>query len=305
MRSARLRRRARMPFIAYSDQPDLRCRNASRCPANRRRHPIAAVSSGAGRVAHAPPAHRSAPGQDRAEHISSTRCPAATGGDRPSGGSASARKGPGFAASIRRGSPHCHRALRSPYVPHGRTRHPPRAGGTRHLRHLHPAQAAAARKGARRAPVRARLRLPAGGRPADRDRRAGRGRARGREDPGAARRHRQRQDLHHGQGDRGAAAPGAGARAQQDPRRAALRRVQELLPRQRGRVFRLLLRLLPARGLRAALGHLHREGKLGERGDRPDAPFGHPLAARARRRDHRRFGLVHLRHRLGSRPIRR
>ena len=49
----------------------------------------------------------------------------------------------------------------------------------------------------------------------------------------------------------------------------------------------------------AALRHLHREGKLGERGDRPDAPLGHPVAARARRRDHRRLGLVPLRHRLG------
>ncbi len=36
-----------------------------------------------------------------------------------------------------------------------------------------------------------------------------------------------------------------------------------------------------------------------ERGDRPDAPFGHPRAARTRRRDHRRFGLLPLRYRLG------
>ncbi len=48
-----------------------------------------------------------------------------------------------------------------------------------------------------------------------------------------------------------------------------------------------------------AVRHLHREGKLGERGDRPDAPLGHPRAARTRRRDHRRLGLVPLRHRLG------
>ena len=45
--------------------------------------------------------------------------------------------------------------------------------------------------------------------------------------------------------------------------------------------------------------HLHREGKLGERGDRPHAPFGDAVAARARRRDHRRLGVVPLRHRLG------
>jgi excinuclease ABC subunit B len=77
-------------------------------------------------------------------------------------------------------------------------------------------------------------------------------------------------------GDPGDPAPGADPGAQQDAGRPALRRVQELLPGQRGRVFRLLLRLLPARGLRAAHRHLHREGKLDQRADRPDAPLGHP-----------------------------
>ena len=101
------------------------------------------------------------------------------------------------------------------------------------------------------------------------------------------------------QGDRGDAAPRPGARAQQDARRAALWRVQELLPRQRGRVFRLLLRLLPARSLCAAHRHLYREGKLDQRADRPHAPLGDARAARARRRHHRRVRLLHLRHRLG------
>ena len=59
--------------------------------------------------------------------------------------------------------------------------------------------------------------------------------------PGAARRHRLGQDLHHGQGDRGDPAAGPGARAQQDARRAALWRVQAILSRQRGRVFRLAI----------------------------------------------------------------
>ena len=45
-------------------------------------------------------------------------------------------------------------------------------------------------------------------------------------------------------------APGPDPGPQQDPGRPALQRVQELLPGQRGRVLRLLLRLLPARGLR-------------------------------------------------------
>ena len=116
---------------------------------------------------------------------------------------------------------------------------------------------------------------------------------------GAARRHRLRQDLHHGQGDRGDAAPGADPGAQQDAGRAALQRVQEILPRQRGRVFRLLLRLLPAGGLRPAHRHLYREGIVDQRADRPHAPFGDALAARARRRRHRRLGVLHLRYRLG------
>ena len=101
------------------------------------------------------------------------------------------------------------------------------------------------------------------------------------------------------QGHRGDAAPGADPRAQQDARRPALRRDEELLPRQRGRVFRLLLRLLPARSLRPAHRHLYREGILDQRADRPHAPLGDARAPRARRRHHRRLGLLHLRHRLG------
>ena len=50
--------------------------------------------------------------------------------------------------------------------------------------------------------------------------------------------------------------------------------------------------------------HLYREGIDHQRADRPHAPLGDALAARARRRDHRRLGLVHLRHRLGRRPTR-
>ena len=112
----------------------------------------------------------------------------------------------------------------------------------------------------RRAALRAADRFRAGRRPADRDRRTVGGAAGGRAQPGAARRHRHRQDLHHGASDRGDPAPGDHPRPEQDPRRAALRRVQGLLPRERGRIFRQLLRLLPARGLRRAHRHLHREG---------------------------------------------
>jgi hypothetical protein len=96
------------------------------------------------------------------------------------------------------------------------------------------------------------------------------------------------------------AAPRAGPGAQQDAGRAALWRDEELLPGQRGRVFRLVLRLLPARSLRPAHRHLHREGFVHQRADRPDAPLRDARAARARRRHHRRLRLLHLRHRLGG-----
>ncbi len=85
--------------------------------------------------------------------------------------------------------------------------------------------------------------------------------------------------------------------AEQDAGRPALQRVPGLLPVQRGRVLRLVLRLLPARGVHPAVGHLHREGRADQRRDRPDAPLGDQVAAGAARRPRRRLGLVHLRHR--------
>ena len=146
---------------------------------------------------------------------------------------------------------------------------------------------------------RAQIRTAAEGRPAVGDQGSRRGRQPQRPHAGSAWRDRLGQDLHHGEGDRGDPAPGAGPGAEQDAGGAALRRVQELLPRQRGRVFRLVLRLLPAGSLHPAHRHLHREGFLDQRADRPHAALGDACAARTRRRDHRRLGVVHLRHRLG------
>ena len=77
--------------------------------------------------------------------------------------------------------------------------------------------------------------------------------------------------------------PDARPRPQQDPGRPALRRVQGVLPAQRRRVLRLLLRLLPARGLHPAHRHLHREGRRHQRGDRQAAPRRHARAASSRR----------------------
>ena len=117
--------------------------------------------------------------------------------------------------------------------------------------------------------------------------------------PGAARRHRLRQDLHHGEGDRGGAEADADPGAEQDAGGAALRRDEELLPGQRGGIFRFVLRLLPARGVRPAHRHLYREGRADQRADRPHAPCGDAVAAGTQRRGDRGVGVVHLRYRLG------
>ena len=179
-------------------------------------------------------------------------------------------------------------------------RRPPRVQGRgRPDQDLDAAPSAAPGEIRRRRPLRDQVRIRAEGRPAHRDQGTGRGHQPQRPHPGAARRHRLRQDLHHGQGDRGHAAPGDHPGAEQDAGGAALWRVQELLPRQRRGVFRQLLRLLPARGLRAAHRHLYREGFVDQRADRPHAPFGDAGAVGARRRHHRRLGVVHLRYRLG------
>ena len=111
----------------------------------------------------------------------------------------------------------------------------------------------------------------------------------------AARRDRHRQDDDDGGDDRGRPEAGARDRPQQDARRPAVQRVPDLLPAQRGRVLRLLLRLLPARGLRPEQGPLHREGLGDQPGDRPAAPLGDRGAVRAARRGDRGQRVLHLR----------
>ena len=122
--------------------------------------------------------------------------------------------------------------------------------------------------------------------------------------PGAARRHRLGQDLHDGEGDRAAQSPRDRAGAQQDARRAALSRVQIVLSAERRRIFRQLLRLLPARSLRPFERHLHRKRIHDQRRARQAAHERHALAVRAPRRDHRRVRLLHLRHRLARSVLR-
>ena len=100
-----------------------------------------------------------------------------------------------------------------------------------------------------------------------------------------ARRHGLGQDLHRGQRHRAAQPPDVGPEPQQDPRGAALRRIPQLLSRECRRVFRLLLRLLPARSLSPRLGHLHRKGSLDQRRHREAAAAdrGHPALGTPRR----------------------
>ena len=99
--------------------------------------------------------------------------------------------------------------------------------------------------------VQARLRLHPDRRPAQGDRRPGRGRGGGRALSDAARGDGHGQDDDDGRRDRGGSAPDARDRPQQDARGAAVQRVPDVLPGQRGRVLRVLLRLLPARGVRS------------------------------------------------------
>ena len=75
---------------------------------------------------------------------------------------------------------------------------------------------------------------------------------------------------------------------------------REFFPGERRRVLRLVLRLLPARGVRPAGRPLHREGLLAERRHRPPPPRGEHLARHAPRRRRRRLGVVHLRDRLAG-----
>ena len=73
---------------------------------------------------------------------------------------------------------------------------------------------------------------------------------------------------------------------------------REFLPGERRRVLRLLLRLLPARGVRPPGRSLHREGRVDQRRHRPAPPRGDGGAPGAQGRAHRRVRLLHLRHRL-------
>ena len=73
---------------------------------------------------------------------------------------------------------------------------------------------------------------------------------------------------------------------------------REFFPHERRRVLRLLLRLLPARGVRPSGRPLHREGQLAQRRHRPAPARGDVEPALAPRRRDRRLGLVHLRPRL-------
>ncbi|MEZ5297924.1 MAG: hypothetical protein R2697_17105 [Ilumatobacteraceae bacterium] len=64
---------------------------------------------------------------------------------------------------------------------------------------------------------------------------------------------------------------------EQESRRPARPGDARLLPEQPGRVLRVVLRLLPTRGVHPVERHLHREGLLDQRRDRPAPPLGDSL----------------------------
>ena len=71
--------------------------------------------------------------------------------------------------------------------------------------------------------------------------------------------------------------------------------IKSFFPTQRGRVLHLVLRLLPAGSVRPDDRHVHREGRVDQRGHRPPAPARDVVAHGARRRHHRRDGQRDLR----------
>ena len=95
----------------------------------------------------------------------------------------------------------------------------------------------------------------------------------------------------------GRAHPAADARhlAEQVPRRPARERVPGVLPGERRRVLRQLLRLLPAGGVRPVVGYLYRERLLGERRDRPAAALGDLGPPATKGRADRRERVLYLR----------
>ena len=79
---------------------------------------------------------------------------------------------------------------------------------------------------------------------------------------------------------------------------------KNFFPENRGRVLRLVLRLLPARGVHPADRSVHREGDDEERRDRQAAARRDQVAVRAPGRHHRRLGVLHLRHRRARAVLR-
>ena len=148
-------------------------------------------------------------------------------------------------------------------------------------------------------PISCRRTVQARRRPAAGHRAAGRGRPCRPQPAGARRRDRQRQDQRHGLGRGAAAAAGPRPQPQQDPGGAAVRRVPAPAAEQRGRVFRQLLRLLPAGGLYRADRHVHREGLEPQRRHRSDAPCDDAGPADEARRAGGGERELHLRHRVG------
>jgi excinuclease ABC subunit B len=96
--------------------------------------------------------------------------------------------------------------------------------------------------------------------------------------------------------------PGAGPRAQQDARGAALQRDAELFPHNAVEYFVSYYDYYqPEAYIPSTDTFIEKDSIINDR-DRPHAPLGHALAPVAARRHHRGERVVHLRHRLGRVP---
>ena len=112
--------------------------------------------------------------------------------------------------------------------------------------------------------------------------------------PDPAGHHREREERHHRLDHRAGPEADADPGAQQVAGRSARQRDEGSSP-QPGGVLRLLLRLLPTRGIHPLERHLHREGLVGERRDRAAAALGHVGSPLPQGRHRGGLGVGHLR----------
>ena len=119
--------------------------------------------------------------------------------------------------------------------------------------------------------------------------------------PDAARRHRDRQDLHDGLGIEKHNRPTLVLAHNKTLAAQLYAEFREFFPDNAVEYFVSYFDYYQPEAYLPAQRHVHREGLVPQRRDRPAAPRGDPRAVRAARRDHRRERVVHLRPRRPGR----